>query len=124
MGKRFILCLILGAVLLVICLAIAFVWRNRINSVSPLKKICAFVDMESVEITTWKNSQEKIGGYFAATTDGITYKDAPGYLFNPNGDHIATDSFFYAQEKRLQFSQMINDLNSNYPIKTKTTCPS
>ena len=66
--------------------------------------------MRSVKVIQYQDKEGKIGGYFAATTDIINYKDAPGFLFDENGNRIATDSFFDSKESfNLTFPSVYNN---------------
>jgi hypothetical protein len=89
---------------------------------APMQKICTWVAMRSVEVTEYTNERGETGGFFAATKDIINYKDAPGYLFNAEGDRIATDSFFGKPEERAAFSDMQAQIILRFPIKTTHQC--
>ena len=109
---------------LIVMVAVAgiLVTASRYLILGPtISKICKQVDMRAVKVTTYKNNEGVIGGHFARTTD-MSYRDAPSFIFDAQGENRIMDSFFNKQEDREAARASMESMLKNFPIEKDSMC--
>jgi hypothetical protein len=118
--------IVLGFIFVLVSSISLYMWHRSISTHdADLTKICQSDPSEKLDITIYKDTKGKVGGYVSTPTfmPGRTDNGSVSSLYDNQGKLISVDDFFgkTPNEKETYKNKLIQ-LRKDFPVTNTITC--